>query len=152
MGATGELTIGGHGGQRISIPPGWTYSFDFNIQAVDPNFNVSTWRGWGTVQNTGVVVAGTLDGLKMLTAGGGIASPLWCLDGAGNLALARMFGGGGPGIELPAFWLIFDTDSATGEIVIHIGGTGAAAAAWYALVVINKVFQSAGYSYSSRSH
>jgi hypothetical protein len=137
--ALGELKCGGQGGQRIAIPVGWTYSFDFNIQAVDPYFNISTWRGWGTVQNTGAIVAGTHDGLKLLSAANNISSPSWYTDGQGVSNTAKMYAGG-PGIEAP-YWLLFDTASDTGEVVVRIGGNGADAANWYAIVTINKVCQ-----------
>jgi hypothetical protein len=145
LGSTGELKIGGPGGQRIAIPAGWTYSFDFNIQAVDQYFNASTWRGWGTVQNTGAVVAGTLDGLKLLSASNSIVPVYWAQDGQITTNSAIQAAPGGPGTELPQLFLIFDTSSSTGEVVVRVGGNDTYLNfTWYALFTINKLYQTPG--------
>ena len=140
----GELKIGGVGGQRISIPAGWTYSFEFNIQAVDASFNVSRWQGWATVQNTGNVVAGTLDGLRSLSTGTTIGTTYWAQDGAITTNPAISMAPTGPGTELPQLFLVFDTDSLTGEVIIRVGGVDEyLSPAWYGIVTINKVKQGA---------
>ena len=53
---------------------------------------------------------------------------------------------GGPGVELPNLFLIFDTSSATGEIVIRVGGNDAEFLTlnWYGIITINKVYQVPG--------
>ena len=139
---TGELKITGQGGQRISIPAGWTYSFEFNIQAIDPSFNVSRWQGWGTVQNTGSVVAGTLDGVKLLSASNAIVPVYWSQDSQITTNSAIQAAPGGPGIELLNLFLIFDTSSSTGEVVVRVGGNDTYLNLnWYALFTINKLYQ-----------
>ena len=122
---------------------GWTYSFDFNIQAVDPSFNVSSLAGWGTVQNTGAVVAGTLDGLTLLSDGSNpIVTVYWAQDGQVTTDSAIQAAPGGPGVELPQLFLIFDTSSATGEVVVWVGGNDTYLNLnWYALFTINKLYR-----------
>ena len=93
------------------------------------------------MQNTGVVTQGTADGVRVLSSGGYTAYS-WLAEGTGpSLAAARIFAGG-PGNEIPQAWIVFDTDSATGEIVIH-ACNGVNLGNWYGIVTINKVYQPA---------
>jgi len=137
-----ELQIGSS--QRVSIPPGWTFAIEFCIQSVSPTFHIDRWQGFATVQNTGGVVAGTLDGAALFKAAApGFAMSAWGTNGSGGAWLSP----GGPGAESASPpQIMFDTSSGTNEIMIKIQNA-AAGARVYGILTINKVQQS-GSAYS----
>ena len=137
-----ELQIGSS--QRVSIPAGWTFAIEFCIQSVSPTFHIDRWQGFATVQNTGGVVAGTLDGAALFKAAApGFAMSAWGTNGSGGAWLSP----GGPGAESASPpQIMFDTSSGTNEIMIKIQNA-AAGARVYGILTINKVQQS-GSAYS----
>ena len=139
----GELRIGGANGERIQIPPGWTYSFEFNITVVDNVFNVSTIFGKGVVQNTGAAVQG-VGNIITTNNSGSFQTTSWWKDGIGACPAGELFMTNGlPANEVDGV-VFFDTDSNTGEIVIRVlrhQGLPTNPCNWFALFTINKIYQ-----------
>ena len=139
----GELRIGGANGERIQIPPGWTYSFEFNITVVDTAFNVSTIFGKGVVQNTGAAVQG-VGNIITTNNSGSFQTTSWWKDGIGDCPAGELFMTNGlPANEVDGV-VFFDTDSSTGEIVIRVlrhQGLPTNPCNWFAIFTINKIHQ-----------
>jgi len=85
---------------RLVVPVGYTYQFEFSVLLLHADFSVLEFRGFATVQNTGGVVAGVghwyTQALQMGPPGTG--EFVWFTDGLGAGTRATYLGGG-PGAE-----------------------------------------------------
>lgn len=135
-GGTVELKVAGV--DRIKIPVGWTFSMEFNIMQVDPDYSVNTWHLVATAQNNGVVVMG----VGKINSSNAFVSAMnsdWLNDGTPAGASPTIVATG-PGQEDATSYLNFDTSSSTGEIIIKRITSETVLSNIYATVTINKIY------------